>query len=97
MSQSASNSFFAILSRPPHQRRDHDSRHQYCDHDFLGVEKVTFSQSASKCSGGQPEEKKSSEYYQFKGDDHHDHDHHKYCDHYDNCDDDNCLTLVIVK
>ena len=68
MSQSASNSFLVLLSRPPHQRRDHDSPHQYCDHNDLGVEKVAVSQPASKCSSGKPEEKKSPEHYQVKGD-----------------------------
>ena len=96
MSQSASNSFLVLLSRPPHQRRDHDSPHQYCDHNDLGVEKVAVSQPASKCSSGKPEEKKSPEHYQVKGD-LGDHDHRDYCDHYDYCDDGSCHALVIVK
>ena len=85
MSQSASNSFLVLLSRPPHQRRESDSPHQYCDDDGdLGVEKVAVSQPASKCSSGKPEEKKSPEHYQVKGDDlcDHDHDHREYCDRY---------------
>ena len=69
--------------------------HQRGDHDDSGFEKASVSQSASKCTSGQPEEKKPAEYYQVKGDDHHDHDHHKYCDHYD--DDDDKHSLVIAK
>ena len=68
--------------------------HQYCDDDDLGVEKVAVSQPASKCSIGKPEEKKSPEHYQVQGDNHY--NDHKYCDHYYNCDDDNCHALVVV-
>ena len=73
-----------ILSPHPHQRRDHDSPHQRGDDDDLGFEKVAVSQPASKCSSGKPEEKKSPEHYQVKGDDlcDHDHDHREYCDRY---------------